>query len=86
MPSDAIRFTCPACGSSELEATPIVHHLIFAYVGPVYDFEARDGHRCPKCLRALRDHDHAAEIVGESARCRLCETEFVVPHDPVQGA
>jgi transcription elongation factor Elf1 len=86
MPSDAIRFTCPACGSSEVEATPIVHHLICAYVGPSYDFEARDGHRCPKCLRALRDHDHAAEIVGESARCRLCETEFVVPHDPVQGA
>ena len=86
MPSNAIRFACPACGSSETEAAPIVHHLICAYVGPSYDFEAQHGHRCPKCLRTLRDHDDAAEIVGESARCRLCETEFVVPHERVQGA
>ena len=86
MPSDPILAICPACGSSEVEAAPIVHHLICAYVGPSYDFETQDGHRCPKCLRALRDHDRAAEIVGESARCRLCETEFVVPHDPGQNA
>ena len=81
MPSDTIRFTCPACGSCEIEAAPIVHHLICAYVGPAYDFETQDGYACPKCLRALRDRDDAAEIVGDSARCRLCETEFVVPHD-----
>ncbi|WP_201834551.1 hypothetical protein [Microvirga zambiensis] len=86
MQPDPIRIVCPACGSSEIETAPIVHHLICAYVGPSYDFETTGGHRCPKCLRALRNHDRAAEIVGESARCRLCETEFIVPHDPAQDA
>lgn len=41
--------------------------------------EATDGYRGPKCLRALHDHDRYAEIVGQSARCRRCEAEFVLP-------
>jgi DNA-directed RNA polymerase subunit RPC12/RpoP len=56
-----------------------IHHLICAYVGRDYDFEDGAEYRCPKCLRALHDHDAHAEITGAGARCRLCGTEFVVP-------
>ncbi len=75
----AVRVTCPSCQADDAAVSSIVHHLICAYVGPDYDFEATDGYRCPKCLRALHDHDRYAEIVGQSARCRRCEAEFVLP-------
>lgn len=81
MQPDAKRVRCPACRATEIDISSIVHHLICAYVGPNYDFEDREGYRCPKCLRALHDHDPHAEIVGESACCRCCGTEFVVPTD-----
>jgi len=75
----AARLTCPACQGEDLSIASIVHHRICAYVGPDYDFKAEGGCRCPKCLRALHDRDRYAEIVGESARCRRCGAEFVVP-------
>jgi DNA-directed RNA polymerase subunit RPC12/RpoP len=78
MEADAPPLQCPACRAHDLEASSIIHHLICAYVGPDYDFEFGEGYRCPKCVRALHDHDRSAEIVGDSARCRLCGTEFVV--------
>ena len=80
----ATRITCPVCRTEDAEIHAIVHHLICAYVGPDYDFEVEEGYRCPKCLRALRDHDPHAEIVGDGARCRLCGTEFIVPDGATQ--
>jgi hypothetical protein len=80
----ATLVSCPACQAEDVETHAIVHHLICAYVGPDYDFEDGEGYRCPKCLRALRDHDPCAEITGAGARCRLCGTEFVVPDGHVQ--
>ena len=76
---------CPVCQGEDAQTHSIVHHLFCAYVGPDYDFEDGEGYSCPKCLRALRDHDAYAEIVGTGARCRLCQTEFVVPDGTVQG-
>lgn len=78
----AVRTTCPACHADDVAISSVVHHLICAYVGPDYDFGSDEGYRCPKCLRAVHDHDRYAEIVGENARCRLCGTEFIVPHEP----
>ena len=86
MPSGAIRPICPVCWADDIVTASVVHHMICAYVGPDYDFEGDAGYRCPKCLRALHDHDRCAEIVGESARCQRCGAEFIVPDGTVQGA
>jgi DNA-directed RNA polymerase subunit RPC12/RpoP len=84
MQPGATHVSCPVCRTKDVAIHAIVHHLICAYVGPDYDFEHGESYRCPKCLRALRDHDASAEITGTGARCRLCGTEFVVPHGAVQ--
>jgi Thaumarchaeal output domain 1 len=75
-----VRATCPSCQAGDVAISSVVHHLVCAYVGPDYDFETDEGYRCPKCLRAVHNHDPDAEIVGDSARCGLCGMEFIVPH------
>jgi len=68
---------CPVCGAAGLVFSPVVHHMLCAYVGPQYDFAATAaGLACPKCRRELGASD--AEIVGTSARCVDCRAEFVV--------
>jgi hypothetical protein len=76
---------CPACGAAPLEFVPVLHHMLCAYVGPLYDFEpTATGYACPKCARAIVDRDPACEIVGTSARCTACRQEMVV--SPEKGA
>jgi predicted RNA-binding Zn-ribbon protein involved in translation (DUF1610 family) len=70
---------CPACGAAGLEFFPVLHHMICAYVGSVYDFAATlNGYTCPKCQRDIVSGDQACEIVGKSARCPQCRKEIVV--------
>lgn len=77
---------CPACGAA-LAFSPVLHHMICAYVGPLYDFAAApDGYTCPKCRREIGPSDEACEIVGESARCARCGKEMAVFPPPVFGA
>ena len=46
----------------------MLHHMICAYVGPLYDFAATPGGcTCPKCRRDIVSGDQACEILGESA-------------------
>ncbi|NBJ13111.1 hypothetical protein GR304_19745 [Microvirga sp. SYSU G3D207] len=62
-----------------LKTSPVIHHMICAYVGPDYDFDTTDeGCRCPKCRRVLRDENSDWEVVGSSAFCTSCRTEFVI--------
>ncbi len=75
--------TCPACGAEGLEISPVLHHMMCAYVGPHYDFAAAgEGYTCPKCRRTIRSGDPACEIVGKSARCVGCGKEMVVSAPP----
>ena len=79
MQIEAGQSACPACGASGLELSPVLHHMICAYVGPQYDFaSAHDGYTCPKCRRGIVSGDDSCEIVGTSARCARCRREFVV--------
>jgi DNA-directed RNA polymerase subunit RPC12/RpoP len=72
---------CPVCGAAGLVFSPVVHHMLCAYVGPQYDFAATAaGLVCPKCRRELIASE--AEIVGTSARCVDCRAEFVVSPSP----
>ncbi|MBW7962028.1 hypothetical protein HYH07_06720 [Bradyrhizobium sp. BR 10261] len=73
------QIVCPACGAKGLHHFPIFHHMICAYVGPVYDFErGTSGYCCPKCRRNIGSNDMTCEIVGTSARCDECRREMVV--------
>jgi predicted RNA-binding Zn-ribbon protein involved in translation (DUF1610 family) len=70
---------CPACGAAALQFYPVLHHMVCAYVGPQYDFDAASaGYTCPKCRRDIVSGDQACEIVGTSARCPHCRKEMVV--------
>ncbi|WP_455987621.1 TackOD1 domain-containing metal-binding protein [Methylorubrum extorquens] len=71
--------SCPLCGAEHLEITPVLHHMICAYIGPQYDFAAvPNGYACPKCRRSIVSDDMACEIVGVSARCTACGKEMIV--------
>jgi hypothetical protein len=84
MQIDADQSTCPACGAEGLEIVPVLHHMICAYFGPLYDFVPTDnGYVCPKCRRDIVSNDPACEIVGQSARCIRCGKETVVSPPPV---
>jgi hypothetical protein len=76
---------CPAC-RGRAEFSPVLHHMICAYVGPGYDFtEAGESHVCPKCRREIVSG--TCEIVGTSARCERCRREMVVtPPAPARRA
>ena len=70
---------CPACGAAALQFYPVLHHMVCAYVGPQYDFDAAPaGYTCPKCRRDIVSGDQACAIVGTSARCPRCRKEMVV--------
>lgn len=70
---------CPACGSQLVQSSPVLHHMICAYVGPAYDFRLEtDEYACPKCRRTISSKDVTCEIVGTSARCLRCCREMVV--------
>jgi hypothetical protein len=74
---------CPACGSAALEVFPVFHHMMCAHVGPQYDFTPTiAGYVCPKCHRRIVSGDPACEIVGTSARCKICNREMVVSPPP----
>jgi predicted RNA-binding Zn-ribbon protein involved in translation (DUF1610 family) len=78
---------CPACGADGLEFTPVLHHMMCAYVGPQYDFPtAPAGYVCPKCRRDIVSGDRACEIVGTSARCGRCGREMPVFPRPAAAA
>ena len=79
---------CPACGKGGLVFSPVLHHMICAYIGPQYDFIAdAEGYKCPKCRRGILSGDPACEIVGTSARCVACGREMVVsPHSDCSGS
>ncbi len=79
MQIEAGQTSCPACGAHELEFFPVLHHMMCAYVGPLYDFAATDtGYTCPKCRRGIVSNDPACEILGTSARCVRCHREMTV--------
>jgi rubredoxin len=62
---------CPAC-RGRAEFSPVLHHMICAYVGPGYDFtEAGESHVCPKCRREIVSG--TCEIVGTSALRAMSE-------------
>jgi len=70
---------CPRCNGARLAFSPVLHHMICAYVGPAYDFTATaTGYTCPKCRHVIASGDGACEIVGTSARCSHCGREMVV--------
>ncbi|WP_176733432.1 hypothetical protein [Bosea sp. BIWAKO-01] len=77
MPNEPAQAPCGICGSSLSSEHAILHHMICAYVGPAYDFDAAgDERRCPKCLRLLRSEDSSDwEVVGTSYRCMGCSDE-----------
>ena len=80
MPDEALHHACPVCGAHALQAIPVIHHMICAYVGPEYDFDREgEGYRCPKCRRELRDEARDWEVVGSSAQCPGCHAEFPAP-------
>lgn len=77
MQIEADQSSCPVCGAARLVSSPVIHHMVCAYVGPQFDFEEMSaGLTCPKCRRELRASD--AEIVGTSARCANCHAEMMV--------
>ena len=79
MQIEADRTVCPACGAAALMFFPVLHHMLWAYVGPDYDFiPAEAGYTCPKCRRSIVADDRACEIVGTSARCGACGREMMV--------
>lgn len=79
MQIESNQIVCPACGAKGLQSFPIFHHMICAYIGPVYDFDLGiDGYICPKCRRNIGPNDLTCEIVGTSARCDGCRREMVV--------
>jgi hypothetical protein len=79
MQIDRNQTMCPACGAEGLQIFSVFHHMICAYVGPMYDFAVEStGYSCPKCRRDIASGDTSCEIVGTSARCLLCSKEMVV--------
>jgi DNA-directed RNA polymerase subunit RPC12/RpoP len=83
MQIEAHQSECPACGSAALDVVPVFHHMMCAYVGPEYDFSPTiAGYVCPKCGRPIVSGDLACEIVGTSARCKVCHGEMVVSPPP----
>ncbi|PZV34621.1 hypothetical protein [Mesorhizobium kowhaii] len=77
MQIEADQSVCPECGAARLVFSPVVHHMLCAYVGPQFDFaETPAGLTCPKCRRELRASE--AEIVETSARCANCHAEMMV--------
>ncbi len=83
MQVEANRPTCPSCGATRLSFSPVIHHMLCAYVGPQYDFADRpEGLACPKCRRVLEAGTRDAEIVGTSARCAACGAEMMVAPAP----
>ncbi|WP_452100633.1 TackOD1 domain-containing metal-binding protein [Bradyrhizobium monzae] len=69
---------CPACKAAGLTFVPTFHHMICAYVGPIYDFAKRaDSYVCPKCQRNIISGDQTCEIVGTSALCSNCGREMI---------
>lgn len=67
---------CPACGSDAVERVPVLHHMLCAYVGPLYDFMAMgDMHTCPKCRLRLNEKADDSETIGYSYRCHQCGWE-----------
>ena len=87
MQTEADQSTCPACGGN-VQTYPVLHHMICAYIGPVYDFAPQtDSYRCPKCLGTIISGSNACEIVGNSALCSRCYAEAVVspPNLPAPG-
>ena len=69
---------CPSCGRSSVERARVVHHMLCAYVGPLYDFTPEgSSYRCPKCHLLLNDGADDSEIVGYSYHCSACGFEQV---------
>ena len=67
---------CPRCGAPAGAPTPILHHLVCAYVGPAYDFPQLDEVCvCPKCRRVLTSHGRDWEIIDDCVRCDHCGAE-----------
>ena len=67
---------CPFCDSALIERVPVMHHMLCAYVGPLYDFGVTDEtYTCPKCRLRLNEEADDGEIVGYSYRCQECGLE-----------
>lgn len=67
---------CPGCDSDRIERFPVIHHMLCAYVGPLYDFGATgEAYTCPKCRLKLEDRADDSEIIGYSYRCQTCGLE-----------
>ncbi|MEO1263204.1 MAG: hypothetical protein AAFZ15_30620 [Bacteroidota bacterium] len=73
-----LRATCKKCGSVDLLEEDLVHHFPCAYIGPISDFETKDGNglHCPKCDKSLRhignDYDKPSSIYN----CNSCHHTF----------
>ena len=79
MQIEAYETACPGCGARPLAFSPVLHHMLCAYVGPEYDFlPSGAGYACPKCRGRVVSGDTACEIIGTSARCPQCHREMVV--------
>jgi hypothetical protein len=67
---------CSHCHSVNVKSENIIHHMLCAYVGPISDFEEKNGgYVCPKCYRALNENDRDSEIVGICYTCLVCGYE-----------
>jgi hypothetical protein len=71
---------CVSCASSNLEPFKALFHFRCGYVGPAISFKPeRNGLRCPKCSRLLRDLGTDYDSPGEYFRCRACAAMFQTP-------
>jgi hypothetical protein len=68
---------CVSCQSDKINAYPVIHHFLCAYIGPLYDFlKTPQGYQCPKCQRFLqKDEGSDWQNVGQVKQCQSCGDE-----------
>jgi hypothetical protein len=75
-----VHDACVSCASSNLQPFKALFHFRCGYVGPGTSFKPeRDGLRCPKCNRILRDLGTDFDSPGEYYQCRACTAMFQTP-------
>ena len=81
-----VREVCPSCGSSNIEAEPLLKHFRCGHVGRRSAFleRGRVGSQvCPKCNRVLSQFGIDHDSPGDHMNCQACGADFPMP--PVQG-
>lgn len=79
-PALNVHDSCASCTSSNLQPFKALFHFRCGYVGPATSFKPeRDGLRCPKCNRMLRDLGTDFDSPGDYFQCRSCASMFQTP-------